>query len=214
MAIRIWQYFPINPSTSRGKEWKDPFKQWQGSVAMRAQELGLGGGPDRQSPTKGPKEGCETPVIGYGSLYLLYAVLHTFAICSFLLWSGFQPRLYSNFQSFNFCVCKIWGWFVKRTWSDDGGPIGNFEDIMQWHHILHMSKCQDMPRTKQSQQRMVLTAKLSRSSRQPREQTARHPSRPQEIMLRIMIRRLLDICHVFKTSFLQASYKWTYIHSP
>eukprot|EP00434_Breviolum_minutum_P022735 symbB.v1.2.020057.t1/scaffold1666.1/size183716/3 len=28
------------------KEWKDPFKHWQGSVAMRAQELG--GGPDRQ----------------------------------------------------------------------------------------------------------------------------------------------------------------------
>ena len=203
MAIRIWQYFPIFPIapywTPRGKEWKDPFKQWQGSVAMRAQELGVVRGPCESQQRVWTK--VALPVIGWGSLYLLHAVA---CICNafILLWSGFQPRLYSNFQSFNICVCKIWGWFVKRTWSDDGGPIGNFEDIMQWHHILHMSKCQDTPRTKQSQQRMVLTAKLSRSSRQPREQTARHPSRPQEIMLRIMIRRLLDICHAFKTSFL------------
>ena len=65
---------------SRGKEWKDPFKHWQGSVAMRAQELGGGSGPP--VPTKGPNEGCFA-CYRLRVLYICSMPLHTFATRSF-----------------------------------------------------------------------------------------------------------------------------------
>lgn len=210
MAIRIWQYFPIFPTPLEAKNGRTPSSI--GRAQLQCVPRSLGVGPDRQSQQRVPTK-VASPVIGYGFfIFVPCRCIHLQRVHFVMEWIStstlfqFPIIQYLCLQDMRL-VCKED--MIRRR--------GANREFWRHHAVTSYPAHEQMPRHAPNKAKpakngvdskiIKILSPTTRANCSAPFATAGDHAQNHDPSL---------TCHLpcFQNLVLQASYKWTYIHSP